>query len=690
MIEFLESRIAPAGIVTCVLTNGVLSFTGDDADNQISISPVGGGDYRIDGVGGTLFDNGNGGQVGFFVLSGTLLGLKVDLRGGADVFDATGLKVAGATNLLGGDGNDTFTLNNHTLLGPVTINGGIGHDTVTFGGSYTIVRSKLTLTDTDGSNSLNCESKSASFTSIQMTTGAGSDALTFNNVALRTGAITADFGDGENTFSANGKTATFGSTINLKYGSHATGASQFNLQSEITAVASAVTLQFADGDNLISLSGTTSVRVGGLLKVTSGSGGDAFSLTGGDVSTGAGMMLALGDGTNSVSMVGSNFNLAGDVSVTSGVGIDTFTLDASTLVVGKKLLLQTGDGSNSATVHALNGVLKGGVQYFGGSGQDLLDLNGSFRSGALNVQFGAGAAGLNTSGVRQDFAAITINAPTLAGENLSVQSVVNEFRVKTTTSITTGAGLSSVEFGSPDSYVTLTGDVIYLGGAGEDVLRIKAAEGRIGSMKLDTGAGDSTIQVTSDFLALAGFRFRAADGFDRATIETLDGVVGLVDVNTGAGISQLTVQSTSDLVRVKGINFNTPETNMDATTLSIAKATVLGATNVNGGDGATVVTMADSIFTGPVLMQTRGGMDQVTVDTTDDSIPSKFLGIFSVSLGAGDDTLFVGNNTFGGHASFFATVLVDAGADNDTTDLVTDNGNFFRLAPVIKNSETSS
>ena len=52
--------------------------------------------------------------------------------------------------------------------------------------------------------------------------------------------------------------------------------------------------------------------------------------------------------------------------------------------------------------------------------------------------------------------------------------------------------------------------------------------------------------------------------------------------------------------------------------------------------------------------------------------------------------LTVGNNTFGGRALFASTVLVDAGADADTTDLVTGNGNFFAKPPVIKNSETAS
>jgi hypothetical protein len=36
VIGFLESRIAPAGIVTASLKGGILSLVGDDLDNQIN------------------------------------------------------------------------------------------------------------------------------------------------------------------------------------------------------------------------------------------------------------------------------------------------------------------------------------------------------------------------------------------------------------------------------------------------------------------------------------------------------------------------------------------------------------------------------------------------------------------------------------------------------------------------------
>lgn len=698
MIECLESRIAPAGLVAVSLKGGVLSFTGDAEDNAIQITPLGGGDYDIRGLNGTLLDRGIGvgPEIAFF-LSGILAGLKVDLGAGSDSFDSTGLKVAGATSILGGEGTDGVVLSNHTNLGAITVDGGAGNDTVTFGGDYTLVRSKLTYTDTIGDNNFQVSSKSATFSSFQYTGGTGEDMLSFTSPILRTGAITVDFSTGVGNFLIEGKSATIGGALNVKLGAATSGTCE--VKSDIFTITGAMNVGLGIGGNFLQIAPLLYGRIGGALKVTTEAGEDAgtdlIMVSGAEVSIGGGVNVQLGEGSNSFTLGGTVFRSGGDFVYTGGGGGDFVGLAPDNLTVSKKLVLNMGGGGNTADLAGSNNVLTGGMQYTGGDGEETLNLGGNWRAGAMNLQLGAGNAEVTLLAGRADIASLMVNAPSAPSDTLFLTLGVTDLHIKTIAKIMVGEGDSTVSFGVPDASVVIGGELSYLAGAGDNQLEVKGAEVRILKAKAELGAasgalGGSGVGIMADQLALGGLRYRGGAGQDGILIQAGDGVVGLVDVNVGEGLASLTVRSNNDHLRVAGINFNSAGLASEQVTLTIARAQVMGAVNVNLGAGDDSVAFSESIFAGAVLMQTDGGHDDVLVDTTDVSIGSRFRGVFSVVLGEGEDSLIVGNNTFGGHADFFNTVLIDAGADTDTTDLVTGNGNLFVKPPVVKNSETSS
>ena len=698
MIEVLESRIAPAGIVTASLAGGNLTLTGDGADNQIHIEPIGGGDFMIQGLNGTTFVNEQGPTPFFFITNLPILGLKVDLGGGNDSFDATGLRAVGASKLSGGDGNDTFTLNNFTDLGAVTIDGGMGDDAVTFGGSYTVLRSKVTFTDAGGNNALSFGAKTTTLTSIAYTGGAGDDSITSTGLVLRGTSITANFGDGGAVMSFQGQSVSL-SSISMTCGAVGAGTQQI-LEADVEnfAVASGVTAVLdpaAPGhavDAGVDLSAADTGRIGGTLKVTGGGGPVLLGLSGPEFTVGSALTFQPGaTGVGHLNLDSGIIKVAGDLTFLGTAQNDTFHISSLSFTAAKKTVLQLGNGDNAAEVSATHSVFTGGLQYVGGNGEDTLEITGSMRGGAISAQMGTNADALTFNGALVAVASIVATGADAAGSQLHATIFGTEVKIKTGITVTGGLGITTVDLGQQGMNFSAGTDLNFTS-TSEMQVELSGSEVIFGKLNFTGGNGGGALFVTTDQLVSKGLRYRGGTNSDSISLSASTGAIGLVDVNMDAGQASLSVLSPDDQLLVGGINFNTANAGADTSLLSVSKLLVAGALNVNTGDGPDTVNGGESIFVGPVLMQTKGGADIISFDTTDVSIGSTFRGIFSLVLGDGDDQLKVGNNTFGGHARFLTTVLVDAAAGNDTTALVTPMtyGNTFLKTPVIRNSETAS
>lgn len=133
-LEVLESRLAPAGLVTVTFSpGGALSLTGDEAPNQIEIAGHDNGSWtlRAGPDSGTLFRY-QGNDVAEITFSKPLANVKASLGEGADSFVMQNLQVAGAVTVLdtAAAAGDTVSISGSTILGAVRIETGGGDDDV--------------------------------------------------------------------------------------------------------------------------------------------------------------------------------------------------------------------------------------------------------------------------------------------------------------------------------------------------------------------------------------------------------------------------------------------------------------------------------------------------------------------------------------------------------------------------------
>jgi hypothetical protein len=176
-IERLEGRIAPAGIITVELTNGILTLTGDGADNSVSVEGGLTNQIRVTGMTGTTLNNATDTELGFDLPAGGLRGINVDLNAGGDTLSLTNLKTRLDIDIDLGNGNNAanlFGLNARNLV----IAGGSGSDTITFLlPGRTVLRGGLEVTPGDGANVLSINSEAKIAKGISYVGGTGPDAI---------------------------------------------------------------------------------------------------------------------------------------------------------------------------------------------------------------------------------------------------------------------------------------------------------------------------------------------------------------------------------------------------------------------------------------------------------------------------------------------------------------------------------
>ncbi len=116
--------------------------------------------------------------------------------------------------------------------------------------------------------------------------------------------------------------------------------------------------------------------------------------------------------------------------------------------------------------------------------------------------------------------------------------------------------------------------------------------------------------------------------------------------------------------------------------------TINGNLTINlTGTAAVSITTADLTVGHATAITTGGGADSVTLDDTSSAAGSQFLGSFSLNLGAGNDTVNLGNNAI---TSFFSTALFDGGSSNGIrlpgVNTLQEGANLsFILLPVFRN-----
>jgi hypothetical protein len=192
--ESLESKQLLAGDVTVSLVGGTLRIVGDDAANQVAVTP--------------------GAEAGEFVIQG-LEGTVVHLEGAEDPAPVAGLEVAGVRSMQVrlGDGADELSVNDAELRGSLLIDAGAGDDEVTL--SDVSVRGLLHVAAGAGNDTVTlgvAEELETPAATLAGRIGNGG----FNNAdaSVKAGAaIDVVLGDGDDTLAANSVAADWAPTM---------------------------------------------------------------------------------------------------------------------------------------------------------------------------------------------------------------------------------------------------------------------------------------------------------------------------------------------------------------------------------------------------------------------------------------------------------------------------------------------
>ena len=367
VLESLEPRLAPAGIVNITVSGDVLTLTGDASANNIEVVDTGYGAWTISGVGTQFTLNGTGAPFSSTTIA-VQNSIKANLGGDNDNLQLNGLEMRGTVSILGGDGNDMLSLFQCSTLGAVTFDGGNANDDLSI---------------TEGFHG-----------GITFKGGIGVDTVTLVDSTF-TKALNLNFGSGSSAFSLSGDTMLHGGLAIL-----ATGIAGDNHNYDVSntelMIEGAVSIK-ATGAGAMSLRlgnfVTDSIRVVGGMAVTGGTGADSVIFSR-EVTIGGAFAFNAGAGGNGISSFDVSLLTLGSFSYTGTTGTDSLSLisSAGQIAIAKGLTVKAGDGFNSLNVLAPSVTIGGAVNLAGGGGGDSFTIGGDFASinGALTFKLGNG------------------------------------------------------------------------------------------------------------------------------------------------------------------------------------------------------------------------------------------------------------------------------------------------------------
>jgi len=124
-LERLEPRLLLSGNVAAVVSGGILTITGDNLDNQISIDQSGldPDQFRVTALDSTWVNG-----TCDVVLSGVTRGMKISMEDGNDSVVLDSVAVPGNLKVDGGDGSNSLVIDPSIIYGSLTVKNGEGHD----------------------------------------------------------------------------------------------------------------------------------------------------------------------------------------------------------------------------------------------------------------------------------------------------------------------------------------------------------------------------------------------------------------------------------------------------------------------------------------------------------------------------------------------------------------------------------
>ncbi|MES2506471.1 MAG: hypothetical protein V4599_07180 [Verrucomicrobiota bacterium] len=367
VLESLEPRLAPAGVVNITVAGGVLTLTGDSDANQIEVFDLGGGRWRIeDSTLGTQFSV-FGGAPGAGVTLDAVNSIKANLGDGGDTLNLRDLEMRGTVAVLGGAGADVLTIERCNTLGALSFDGGSDGNTLT-------VR--------DGFHA-----------GLTFKGGTATDSVTFFDSSFSR-PVSLNFGVGSSNFNMIGDNTIQGNLSLIAMGNSG-AAHNYAMDSGINSILGSVTFKLTEGtlNFTAGLLLGDSLRITGGLTVNAGAGPDAVLLTR-EISVGGAFALNLGNGTNSTSCLDLVSLAVGSFSYKGGLNTDNVDLVASRFTALKGVTVSAGDDVNVISFNVTGTTYIGGaVNLTGGRDIDNFQINGNLTvvKGAINFKLGNGS-----------------------------------------------------------------------------------------------------------------------------------------------------------------------------------------------------------------------------------------------------------------------------------------------------------
>lgn len=537
--------ITPSKVVA-TLSRGVLTLTGDDANNVIRLAQVG-TDITVTGT-NTIIE---GGPTFIGVTS-----IKTVMKGGDDVITInplTPFSLAGAATFDLGDGSNTLSLITTGLLslGSLTVKAGDGGDQVAISGAAT-----STVT---GNASLNLGAGGTDVTlnSLQVLGGGGlkvnatdgDDTLNLTAVQV-TRAINASTGNGSLTVNSTG--GTYGSMSLTAGGKTPADPSQgVALDVDTTTVTKALKLsskagaQFnMNGGTMGSVSvtagklGTAEVNLSGSPTVNGGftvkGAVTEFNVVAGTPTINGNLKVTGTTNTLARMFPTSVVNIGGSVSAQGGSGAMSFIVEGTSLTVAKTLTVKSQSNTLIQLTPTAASQITGNVSLTSGVEDDVMTINSNVGFvGHLTISAGAGnndiTLGSNTANL-----AITRNlsVTTLGGDDVIR---LNRTAVTGTTKVKSGAGSDLLDITGP---ATFTGSTTIDLGAGDDQWSVANNVGTTtgpvtftGKVNAKLGAGNDTLIL--GLLPAFGGNANTLVAFAAPSGNKVDGGTGLNLFDTG-------------------------------------------------------------------------------------------------------------------------------------------------------------
>jgi hypothetical protein len=488
-IESLESRIAPASLLSVTLENGVLAIKGsasaNDADNlQLDLSKIG-SDALL-----SILNTGGKVKFGASELSelkltkaqtDSIKSIRIDLGDGTNstVFTSdSGTSLSDPITYVGGSGTDTLTFGSDTKAFATSENFSAllktGNDRVIFthntqlGGNTLIDLGKgddAILTEAAALNT----GSALSFKNLSLLGGDGNDSValglkTTNNKDLSvTGTLKIDAGKGANDVSLFGNNVSLGNTTikslakDKDFDVALSAAQKLTIKGSLDVTASGVETGQTNEFKLEA----PSIQVSGNVAYSGSAGADAVTV-----------------GTEATSL---QTLIGGGVTVKNGGGNNTTAIGQfnASLAIAKSVSVTGDNQSDSLSIRAASGALAGGVSAALGKGANSMDISSN---GQLTV------AGLKLS---SSSAANEADSLTLRGVELSGAL-----------SAALGAGASTVNIAQIIAHKSFSLNT----GAGNDIVNVEAdgsagASAFYGNTVIQTGLGSDTVTLGGDSVA---------------------------------------------------------------------------------------------------------------------------------------------------------------------------------------------